>query len=100
MKLRSLAAPLLVALAALLAAAPAAAQQKVLRYAFPIAETGLDPAQINDVYSSIILSHIFDAPLTYDYLARPAKVVPNTADGMPEVSPDFRSWTTTGSGAN
>jgi len=78
--------------ALLLAAAPAAAQQKVLRYAFPIAETGFDPAQINDVYSSIILSHIFDAPLSYDYLARPVKVIPNTAD-LPEVSADGLTWT-------
>src|SRR5213075_138515 len=27
------------------------------------------------------------------YLARPYKVVPNTAAGMPEVSADFRTWT-------
>ncbi len=78
--------------AALLAAAPVAAQEKVLRYAFPVAETGFDPGQINDLYSSIILSHIFDAPLTYDYLARPVKVISNTA-GMPEVSADGLTWT-------
>jgi ABC-type transport system substrate-binding protein len=84
---------LLAALVAiLLAAAPAAAQQKVLRYAFPIAETGFDPGQINDLYSSIILSHIFDPPLAYDYLARPVKVIPNTAE-LPEVSDDSRTWT-------
>jgi hypothetical protein len=67
------------------AAAPAA--QKTLRYAFLIAETGFDPAQINDLYSSIILGQIFDPPYTYDFLARPPKVRPNTAVGMPEVSP-------------
>ena len=44
--------------------APPAAGEKVLRYAFLVAETGFDPVQINDLYSSIILSHIFDAPLT------------------------------------
>ena len=92
MTFRSLAAPLALALAALLSALPALAQQKVLRYAFPIAETGLDPAQINDVYSSILLSHIFDSPLTYDYLARPAKVIGNTA-AMPQVSADGLVWT-------
>ena len=79
-------------LVALCLAAPAAAQQKVLRYAFVIAETGFDPGQINDLYSSIILAHIFDAPLTYDYLARPVKVIPNTT-GMPEVSADGLTWT-------
>jgi ABC-type transport system substrate-binding protein len=92
MNLRKFAAPFALALAALLAAAPAPAQHKVLRYAFPVAETGLDPAQINDVYSSIILSHIFDAPLTYDYLARPVKVIANTA-ALPEVSADGLLWT-------
>jgi hypothetical protein len=68
---------------------PRAAQEKVLRFAFPIAETGFDPAQINDLYSSIILTHIFDAPLRYDYLARPVKVIPNTAAELPEVSADY-----------
>jgi ABC-type transport system substrate-binding protein len=72
--------------------APPAAAEKVLRYAFPVAETGFDPVQINDLYSSIILSHIFDPPLTYDYLARPSKVTPNTA-ALPEVSADRRVWT-------
>lgn len=78
------------------AAAPQALSQgapKVLRYAFLIAETGFDPVQINDYYSSIILSQIFDPPYTYDFLSRPAKVKPNTAAGMPEVSADGLTWT-------
>ena len=66
--------------------------EKVLRYAFLVAETGFDPVQINDLYSSIILNHIYDPPLTYDYLARPAKVKPNTAE-LPEVSADGKVWT-------
>jgi ABC-type transport system substrate-binding protein len=81
-----------VLIALLFAAMPAAAQNKVLRYAFPIAETGFDPGQINDLYSSIILAHIFDPPLTYDYLARPVRVIANTAE-MPEVSTDGLTWT-------
>jgi ABC-type transport system substrate-binding protein len=66
---------------------------KVLRYGFPVAETGFDPVQINDLYSSIILGQIFDPPYTYDFLARPAKVKPNTAAAMPEVSADGLTWT-------
>ena len=73
------------------ASAPAMAEN-VLRYAFPVAETGFDPVQINDLYSSIVLSHIYDPPLTYDYLARPVKVKPNTAE-LPEVSADGKAWT-------
>jgi ABC-type transport system substrate-binding protein len=69
------------------------AGQKVLRYAFRVAETGFDPAQVNDLYSSTVIANIFDAPLSYDFLARPAKIVPNTATALPEVSDDFRTLT-------
>lgn len=74
-------------------AASAASGEKVLRYAFEVSETGFDPAQINDLYSRIITGHLFDGLYDYDYLARPFKIVPNAADGMPEVASDFRVWT-------
>lgn len=66
---------------------------RVLRYAFEIAETGFDPAQVSDLYSRIITGHIFDGLYRYDHLARPFKIKPNTAVAMPEVSNDFRVWT-------
>ena len=65
---------------------------KVLRYAFPIAETGFDPAQISDLYSRTVASNIFEAPLTYDYLARPAKFKPQTAEALPEISDDGKRF--------
>jgi ABC-type transport system substrate-binding protein len=68
---------------------------RVLRYAFPIAESNFDPAQISDTYSRTVTCHIFEALYGYDHLARPAKIVPLVADGMPEVSEDFRTWTFT-----
>jgi ABC-type transport system substrate-binding protein len=74
-------------------AAPAAEEKKVLRYAFNIAETGFDPARIVDLYSRIVTSHIFEGLYGYDHLARPAKIRPLLADGMPESSPDFKTWT-------
>ena len=37
-----------------------AAELKVLRYAFPVAESGFDPAQISDLYSRVIAANIFD----------------------------------------
>ncbi len=77
--------------AALLAAAspPAAADpNKVFRYAFPVAETSLDPQKISDLYSNVLNNAMFDAPLRYDYLARPLKLVPNTLAAMPEISAD------------
>jgi ABC-type transport system substrate-binding protein len=69
------------------------APKKVLRYAFRVAEAGFDPAQINDLYSRTITPHIFEALYQYDPLARPVKVRPLTADGMPQNSADFRVWT-------
>jgi ABC-type transport system substrate-binding protein len=67
--------------------------EKVLRYAFRIAETGFDPAQLSDLYSRILTAHIFDALYSYDYLARPAKIRPNVADGMPLVEDNYRTYT-------
>ena len=86
---------LLAGLAALvLATAAAAAEpQRVFRYAFPIAETGFDPAQISDIYSRTVTPHIFEALYAYDPLALPVKIVPLTAAALPEHSPDFRVWT-------
>ena len=75
-------------------AQPAArSMQKVLRYAFPVAETGFDPAQLSDLYSRTITAGIFEAPLAFDYLARPFVMKPLTAEAMPDVSEDFTSFT-------
>ena len=63
------------------------------RYAFQIAETGFDPAAINDTYSRSVTCHIFEALYVFDHLARPAKIVPLTADGMPQTADEFRTWT-------
>ncbi len=72
---------------------PAPGPKKVLRYAFRIAETGFDPAQIGDLYSRTVTPHIFEGLYQYDPLFRPAKIRPLTADGMPEHSDDWRVWT-------
>jgi len=69
------------------------APEKIFRYSFPVAETGFDPAQITDLYSAIILANVLDALYEYDYLARPAKIKPNLAQALPEISPDFRTFT-------
>ena len=75
------------------AAEPGAAPQRVLRFAFQIAETGFDPAQISDTYSRAVTASFFDAPLEYEFLARPLRMRPNTAAAMPEVSADFTTYT-------
>ena len=66
---------------------------KTLRIMLPIAETGFDPQATSDLYSAQINRAMFDTLFTYDYLARPYKLVPNTSASMPEVSADGRVWT-------
>jgi ABC-type transport system substrate-binding protein len=86
---------LLAALALALAAESASAQadpDKVLRVAFPVAETGFDPQASSDLYSNHISRAIFDAPYRYDHLARPYRIVPNTATALPEISGDGLDW--------
>ena len=70
----------------------AAAAPKVLRYAFRIAETGFDPAQISDLYSRTLAANIFEAPYQYEFLARPVRLRPATAAAMPEGSADFKTF--------
>ena len=91
--MKTFAATLLLAVAASAAHVGAQAQPKVLRYAFEVAETSLDPAKINDLYSRTLTPHIYEALYTYDHLARPVKIKPLTADGMPQHSDDYRVWT-------
>ena len=66
---------------------------KALRYAFPIAESSFDPAQISDLYSRTVVAAILEAPLEFEFLASPPRMRPNTAAQMPEVSADFRTFT-------
>ena len=51
----------------------------------------LDPARIVDLYSRIVTGHIFEALYAYDHLARPSRIKPLIAEGMPEHSPDRKS---------
>ncbi|WP_088278466.1 ABC transporter substrate-binding protein [Ideonella sp. A 288] len=67
---------------------------RTLRLAFNSPESGLDPAQANSShYSAKLLSQILEAPLSFDYLARPVRLVPATAVALPEVSADGRRFT-------
>ena len=66
---------------------------KVLRVTFPVAETGFDPQASNDLYSNHVNRAIFEALYRYDHLARPYKIVPNTAVALPEISADGLIWT-------
>ncbi|MEO6748277.1 MAG: ABC transporter substrate-binding protein, partial [Casimicrobiaceae bacterium] len=81
------------AIAASAAAATWEDPVKVLRVSFPVAETGFDPAPVQDYYSAHILRMVFDPLYVPGYLERPYRPVPDTADGMPEISADGKVWT-------
>jgi oligopeptide transport system substrate-binding protein len=66
---------------------------KTLRVTFQAAESGFDPVRVSDYYSGTIINAIFDPLLTYDYLARPAKLVPNVTEGLPEIADRGRTYT-------
>ncbi|MGZ5095339.1 MAG: ABC transporter substrate-binding protein [Burkholderiales bacterium] len=71
----------------------AAAAPKTLRITFQAAESGFDPVKVSDYYSGIVIEAIFDPLLTYDYLARPPKLVPNVTEALPIISGDGKTYT-------
>jgi ABC-type transport system substrate-binding protein len=85
---------LVLAAAALLAGPAGAADPgKVIRTYFPSGETGFDPVRVSDNYSATVNEAIFERLLTYDYLARPAKLVPMLAEALPEVTDEGKTYT-------
>lgn len=85
--------PLALMLAFAFGGAHAADMNKVVRTAFEAPETGFDPAKVSDLYSNAINENIFDPLLTYDYKARPARLIPNTVEAMPTISADGKTYT-------
>jgi ABC-type transport system substrate-binding protein len=95
-RLLNMAWPLVCLLAAACAASQANAaadMTKVVRDVFPVAESGFDPAAAHDLYSAEIEQAVFETLYTYDYLARPSKVVPLTAESMPVITDDGKTYT-------
>jgi len=74
-------------------AALAADPNKILRVAFEAPDDGFDPVKTTNLYSGWVCEAIFERLLTYDYLARPAKLVPMTAEAMPEVADGGKTFT-------
>src|SRR5215218_1165305 len=73
--------------------AGAADPKKVIRTYFPSGETGFDPVRVSDNYSATVNEAIFERLLTYDYLARPAKLAPMLAEALPEVTDEGKTFT-------
>ncbi len=90
--LGSAAASVLMALI-LPAASHAADMAKTLRVTFQTADAGFDPTRTSDYYSGQVNEAIYERLLTYDYLARPAKLVPSTAESLPEITNNAKTYT-------
>src|SRR6202790_5912174 len=70
----------------------AAGPDKLLRWEFRAAETGFDPGRVTDYYSNTVIEAVFERLLTYDYLARPSKLGPEAAEGMPQISDNGKTY--------
>ena len=73
--------------------ATAADMNKVIRHVFPAGEEGFDPAAAHDLYSGTVEQAIFETLLSYDYLARPSKLVPLTAEALPQITDNGQTYT-------
>jgi ABC-type transport system substrate-binding protein len=65
---------------------------KVLRQAFEAADDGFDAQRTTSYYSATVAEAIFDSLLTYDYLARPAKLAPGAAEALPEIKDEGKTY--------
>src|ERR1700693_2194526 len=97
MKLSALCRPLLLCLVTCCAAhamnAAAADPDKVVRMAFEAADDGFDPGHTTNLYSAWVNEAIFDPLRTYHYLARPAKLIPDSAQAMPDIGDRGKTYT-------
>ena len=55
--------------------------------------TSLDPQQGTDLFSTRVASAIFEALYEFEYLSTGSRVIPNTAEAMPVITDDGKTWT-------
>ena len=67
--------------------------ERVLEYGAVAVAGSADPNQVASMYDADLVGLTYDALYEYEYLARPYKLKPALADGMPEVSKDGRTYT-------
>jgi len=67
--------------------------EMVRRAALTAKIRGLDPQDIGDTTSSAVAGQIFETLYTYAYLERPYRLIPQLAEGMPEISADGKKYT-------
>ena len=79
--------------ATILASAPALAAEKTLRLQMLSDVEVLDPARAGSLSSLNTIAPLYHQLLTYDYLARPVRMIPYAAESLPQVSADGRTYT-------
>jgi len=65
----------------------------VYRHAMDGAPSSLDPAHASNIYANFLAVNLFDTLYRYKYLARPYRLEPNLADGLPQISADGLIYT-------
>ena len=88
---RALAFALVAALA--LAGGSTARAEKVLRLQMLSDVEVLDPARAGSLSALNTIAPLYHQLLTYDYLARPVRLIPYAAEALPTVSADGRTYT-------
>jgi ABC-type transport system substrate-binding protein len=83
----------LVAMLAAVTSTHAATPAKRWHGVLPEDVPSFDPSGPTNTSAAAVEELIFERLLTYDYLARPAKLVPMLAEEMPMVSDDRKTWT-------
>jgi len=83
---------LIILLGCMASLAYAATPEKVLHLELSAAETGFDPVATSDLNTAAIEQQLFEALLTYDYLARPVRLIPRLAATMPVVTDQGKTW--------
>lgn len=66
---------------------------KVVRMAIDAQDAGFDPVLSSNLYSGTVLEAVGESLLTYDYMARPSKLVPQVAEAMPTVEDEGLTYT-------
>jgi oligopeptide transport system substrate-binding protein len=66
---------------------------KVLHVAFEAPDDGFDMVKTYNYYSGNVGENIFEPLLTYDYMARPLKLVPRTALELPKIEQEGQVYT-------
>ncbi len=78
---------------AALGSSAALAAGKTLRLQMLADVEVLDPARAGSLSTLNTIAPLYHQLLTYDYLARPVKLIPYAAESLPQVSADGRTYT-------